>query len=367
MHGRNHIRSVTRNTALAALTALLLSLASLLSPGTAHAAGASVWDRVAACESGGNWSIDTGNGYYGGLQFTAATWQANGGQAYAATANRATRAQQITVAQRVLATQGPGAWPVCGPRAGLTRATGSATAPPARATVRQTRATAAPAHAVTAAASVRAVVYALAQVGRPYVYGAAGPRAFDCSGLVQASYRHAGVSVPRTSYAQLAAFPRVSLAALRIGDIVSYFGGSHVALYIGGGRVVGAENPSTGIRVMPLNWGRQVAQRAVRPVRAYTVPAGVPTALPKSAPQGAPAAALPRTPTADRSDTMLANSEQQGALASGRAYRVVAGDCLYAIARRYHVTGGWAELYDRNRATVGGNPNLILPGQVLTL
>ena len=361
MHGRSHIRSVTRNTALAAVTALLISLASLLSPGTAHAAGASVWDRVAACESGGDWSIDTGNGYYGGLQFTASTWSANGGRAYAATANLATRAQQITVAQRVLATQGPGAWPVCGPRAGLTRATGSATATPARATVRQP----APA-AVSAAASVRAVAYALAQVGRPYVYGAAGPRAFDCSGLVRAAYAHAGVSVPRTSYAQLAAFPRVSLSALRVGDIVSYFGGSHVALYIGGGRIVGAENPSTGIRVMPLNWGRQVAQRAVRPVHAYSVPAGVPTALPKTAPQGAPAAALPRTPTADRSDTMLANSEQQGALASGRAYRVVTGDCLDAIARRYHVAGGWAELYDRNRATVGGDPNLILPGQVLT-
>jgi hypothetical protein len=89
-------------------------------------AGGSVWDRVAQCESGGNWSISTGNGYYGGLQFSDRTWDGFGGERYAPTANRATRAQQITIAQKVLRVQGPGAWPVCGARAGLTRANGGA-------------------------------------------------------------------------------------------------------------------------------------------------------------------------------------------------------------------------------------------------
>ncbi|KRF23638.1 hypothetical protein ASG95_02855 [Phycicoccus sp. Soil803] len=94
---------------------------------TASSAQAStVWDRVAACESGGNWSINTGNGYYGGLQFSDRTWDGFGGERYAPTANRATKAQQITVAQKVLASQGPGAWPTCGARAGLTRANGGA-------------------------------------------------------------------------------------------------------------------------------------------------------------------------------------------------------------------------------------------------
>ena len=94
---------------------------------TASSASAStVWDRVASCESGGNWSINTGNGYYGGLQFSDSTWDAFGGERYASTANRATKAQQITVAQKVLASQGPGAWPTCGARAGLTRANGGA-------------------------------------------------------------------------------------------------------------------------------------------------------------------------------------------------------------------------------------------------
>jgi len=91
----------------------------------AHAAG-TVWDRVAACESGGRWTINTGNGYYGGLQFSATTWRALGGGRYAPTANRASKAAQIAIAQRVLAVQGPGAWPVCSRRAGLTRANGAA-------------------------------------------------------------------------------------------------------------------------------------------------------------------------------------------------------------------------------------------------
>ena len=94
------------------------------------------WDAVAACESGGNWAINTGNGFYGGLQFTRSTWNGYGGGAYAATANLASRDQQIAIAQKVLVGQGPGAWPVCSVKGGLTRANGgtsSAAAAPAAA------------------------------------------------------------------------------------------------------------------------------------------------------------------------------------------------------------------------------------------
>ncbi|MFC7376144.1 MULTISPECIES: transglycosylase family protein [unclassified Brachybacterium] len=86
----------------------------------------SVWDEVAQCESGGNWSINTGNGYYGGLQFSSSTWTAFGGGEYASSADDATKAEQIAVAQRTLAEQGPGAWPTCGAKAGLTRSNGGA-------------------------------------------------------------------------------------------------------------------------------------------------------------------------------------------------------------------------------------------------
>jgi LysM repeat protein len=72
------------------------------------------WSAIAACESGGNWSANTGNGFYGGLQFTEQTWLAYGGGQYASSANLASESQQIAVAQRVVAGQGIGAWPVCG-------------------------------------------------------------------------------------------------------------------------------------------------------------------------------------------------------------------------------------------------------------
>ena len=77
------------------------------------------WDVVAQCESGGNWNINTGNGYYGGLQFSPGTWQAYGGGAFAGTADHATRSQQIVIAEKVLHAQGWKAWPTCSRKAGL--------------------------------------------------------------------------------------------------------------------------------------------------------------------------------------------------------------------------------------------------------
>jgi len=95
---------------------------ALLGPASVAEAKSSVnWDAVAQCESGGNWSINTGNGYYGGLQFSRSTWKAYGGGEYAGTANKASRAEQIRIAEKVLDGQGIGAWPVCGKKAGSTK------------------------------------------------------------------------------------------------------------------------------------------------------------------------------------------------------------------------------------------------------
>ncbi|MEU8817285.1 transglycosylase family protein [Actinoplanes sp. NPDC048796] len=87
----------------------------------AQAAGSVNWDAVAQCESGGNWSINTGNGYHGGLQFTKSTWKAYGGGKYASTADKASRSEQIRIAEKVLDGQGIGAWPVCGKKAGSSK------------------------------------------------------------------------------------------------------------------------------------------------------------------------------------------------------------------------------------------------------
>ncbi|MBU6534951.1 transglycosylase family protein [Streptomyces sp. NPDC057245] len=103
----------TRVIAVAGVTGAAVA-APLMAAGNASAATASEWDAVAQCESGGNWSINTGNGYFGGLQFSASTWAAYGGTQYAASADQASKAQQIEIAEKVLAGQGKGAWPVCG-------------------------------------------------------------------------------------------------------------------------------------------------------------------------------------------------------------------------------------------------------------
>jgi resuscitation-promoting factor RpfA len=106
-----------RLTALGAIGAGTIA-ASMLTPASAHAATDVQWDRVAQCESANNWHIDTGNGYYGGLQFAASTWRSYDVENFASRADLATRNQQIDVANRVLASQGWNAWPVCSHDAG---------------------------------------------------------------------------------------------------------------------------------------------------------------------------------------------------------------------------------------------------------
>ncbi|MFJ6685279.1 C40 family peptidase [Streptomyces werraensis] len=104
------------------------------------------------------------------------------------------------------------------------------------------------------ARAAQAVAYAHQKLGSPYVWGATGPDAFDCSGLVLAAYRSAGVSLPRTTYAQIDAGRRVSRSELLPGDLVFFYSGiSHVGLYIGNGQMIHAPNPSAPVRVAPVD------------------------------------------------------------------------------------------------------------------
>jgi resuscitation-promoting factor RpfA len=115
MSGR-HRKPTTSSISVAkiAFTGAVLGGGSIALAGQAAAATDGEWDQVASCESGGNWAINTGNGFHGGLQFLASTWASHGGGEYAPSAQLASREQQIAVAERVLASQGRGAWPVCG-------------------------------------------------------------------------------------------------------------------------------------------------------------------------------------------------------------------------------------------------------------
>ncbi|MBA3232421.1 MAG: transglycosylase family protein [Propionibacteriales bacterium] len=120
-------RRRVRRAAVVATAALAVAAPLSSNVTSADAATGRSWDRLANCESGGNWHINTGNGYYGGVQFAATTWRSFGGGAYASRADLASRAEQIIVAERVLRSQGWGAWPACSRRLGLTPADATAT------------------------------------------------------------------------------------------------------------------------------------------------------------------------------------------------------------------------------------------------
>ncbi|MDT7791928.1 MAG: resuscitation-promoting factor RpfE, partial [Mycobacterium sp.] len=110
---RKVVKNIRKTIGLATFAGALAVAPLAMGTGTANAESGVDWDAVAKCESGGNWSIATGNGYYGGLQFTMGTWRANGGTG---SPHKASREEQIRVAENVLRTQGIKAWPVCGRR-----------------------------------------------------------------------------------------------------------------------------------------------------------------------------------------------------------------------------------------------------------
>lgn len=119
VNGRD--RGPVKAVRLAVLTGVAgaaVALPMVTAPG-AQAASVGTWDKVAECESSGNWQANTGNGHYGGLQFSDSSWKAAGGTQYAPRADQASKAQQIAVAEKLLARQGPGAW-ACAGEAGLT-------------------------------------------------------------------------------------------------------------------------------------------------------------------------------------------------------------------------------------------------------
>ncbi|MFI0984048.1 C40 family peptidase [Streptomyces exfoliatus] len=130
------------------------------------------------------------------------------------------------------------------------------TASGASAPVRADRSSGGERTSVTApnARAAEAISFARAQLGKPYVWGATGPSGYDCSGLTQAAWRAAGISLPRTTYTQINAGQRVSRAQLAPGDLVFFYSGiSHVGLYIGGGQMIHAPRPGAPIRVAPID------------------------------------------------------------------------------------------------------------------
>lgn len=339
-----------RATLVAAVGVSTVATALTVGGGSpASAASTTTWDKVADCESSGNWAINTGNGYFGGLQFTQSTWEAYGGTRYAPRADKATRAQQILVAEAVLARQGPGAWPVCSVRAGLTR---GQPAPQLRSLAAPAAPRVAPRRAgkSTQSRAAVAVAYAISRISTaPYLYGGNGPIRFDCSGLTSQAWLRAGVHIPRTAAQQLARLPRVSVGSIRPGDLVIYSFSSHadhVAIYVGAGRTVdtASHHPGGGVGFSTLHRAGGTIAGVVRPAGSL-----------------APSSAVKRAPAAS-GEAVPRKAAEPGP--SAGTYTVRPGDWLAKIARRFHTD--WQVIYNLNRDRIK-DPDLIYPGQVLRM
>ncbi|MFE1366742.1 transglycosylase family protein [Streptomyces anulatus] len=289
----------------------------LLGAGGAQAAEATTWDRVAECESGGMWSADLGNGYYGGLQFSQETWSAYGGTAFAPRADLASRSQQISVAEKVLDDQGPKAWPSC------------------------------------------AVISGLAVDGSlPGVDPGTSPSA-DPSAEPSADPSADPTSTP-TDEAD---------ATGEAGESGKGEKGDEADKGGKGDTENGSEAPDSS--VTPSAPPASDAPDASDPSTAPDASTGEDGKGGKH--RGAPA---PEEADAGQGDGPRESGRhasrgdgdaRDGGAATAGAYTVQPGDNLWAIADAQEVPGGWTGLYETNKGLLGSDPDLILPGQNLDL
>lgn len=282
----------------------------LLGAGSASAADATTWERVAECESGGLWSADFGNGLYGGLQFTQETWDAFGGSAYAARPDLASRAQQISVAEKALAAQGAKTWATCAGIVGLKD--DGTLKPPANPT-------GAPSATPDASANEDAQGEDSTRSDKP-----------DKSVLPEKSAKPDATGSPAPSTT-----PTAPGASVTPSDEAR-----------GGGKHRGEAATED-----PLN----------------------PDATPESGRHAAPGdeatrdAERPGIDETTGNETDAAKGAKGGNPDSSDEYTVRPGDSLSGIVAEHELDGGWKALYAANRETVGADPDLILPGQSLDL
>ncbi|MET8173386.1 transglycosylase family protein [Streptomyces clavifer] len=272
----------------------------LLGATGAHAADASTWDRVAECESGGMWSADLGNGYYGGLQFSQDDWSAYGGTAYAARADLASRSQQISVAEKVLDDKGPQAWPSCAVISGLALDGTLPGVDPGGDPSADPTATEAPSDSASTETPDKADEESKS----------------DKKGKSGKGDASTGSATSESSSPSATPSPEASEAA-GTSERGGETGGKH--------RGAPAPEASTGT---DLTGEREAGRHA------------------------------------SRGDSEA--REGAAAVADG-TYTVREGDNLWAIADEQKLPGGWSGLYEANKAELGSDPDLILPGQSLDL
>ncbi|MEW2066161.1 transglycosylase family protein [Streptomyces sp. NPDC007346] len=303
----------------------------LLGAAGAHAADATTWDRVAECESGGMWSADLGNGYYGGLQFSQETWSAYGGTAYAERADLASRSQQIAVAEKVLGDKGPQAWPSCAVISGLAVDGGLPGVDPG------TTPSADPTQDPTTAPADEAD-----ETGEAEGSGKAGST--DKAG--KGSNADKGGEAGRSGEA-------------------------------GTGGKGGGDTPDSSPRPSaPPTAGKTGTPGAPDASQPSTTAPGASQGADRTggkhrgapAPEEAGAVGQENGPRESGRHASRGEGDARdgGAVVDG-GYTVQPGDSLWAIADAQELPQGWTGLYEANKDLLGPDPDLILPGQSLDL
>ncbi|MEV7567748.1 transglycosylase family protein [Streptomyces tanashiensis] len=308
----------------------------LLATGSASAADAATWDRVAECESGGQWSANFGNGMYGGLQFTQDSWERNGGLAYAPSPDLASRAQQIAVAEKALA-KGSNEWATCAPIAGLKndgKATGVNPGPTAVPTTpsgprpESDRTTGVP----TAPAS---------SAGTP-------ERSATSAAPVTPATPSAPASSAATAVPTMPGTPTTPATPVTPDASVTP------------GTPVSPDVPKDDVSSATPGTGKHRGEAA--PEESDATDGSAESGRHASG-TGKPAGKVDDTPVTDEAK----NSDVTDSQGTSGEYTVRPGDSLSDIAQENELPGGWTALYDANRQTVGTDPDLILPGQSLDL
>ncbi|WP_395573002.1 transglycosylase family protein [Streptomyces sp. BK79] len=315
----------------------------LLGATGAHAADGANWDRVAECETGGAWSQNSGNGYYGGLQLTQEVWERYGGLQYASSADQASRSQQIRIAEKLHADQGIAAWPTCGLLAGLgndasvvgggTGSTGDGASEEAD------DASATPA---------------------PTASGSAGSGGSADSGEPDRSGRSSGAAEPTAGASSSPSSSASSSAGQNEGAT--------------------SDTPDTSDTSDPAaGAGREESAGSSAPVTKgdESDKAGQSDGSSSLTGTGESGAGKHRGGSADEGPVDGRTAESSGRHASrdeggareavDGAYTVRSGDSLWGIADSLEVDGGWRSLYAGNKDVVGVDPDHILPGQTLTV
>jgi len=304
----------------------------LLGATGASAAGGATWDRVAECESGGSWSADNGNGYYGGLQISQENWVKYGGLDYAESPDLASRSQQIAVAERILAAEGVAAWPTCGLLAGLD---GDSASP-----------------------GVDTGLAADAASGATVTPDADGSSTSPESGLSGSSENSGSSETAESSDSSLSSGSAgASKDAESSGSgTTSPSPGATDGASSGGARGGGGSPSAT----TKNDESDKSGQNAPSSGTGESGSTGTGRHRGDSAEEEAAdsRATEPSGRHASR-DSAAARDAADG------TYTVRSGDSLWGIADSLDLQGGWSALYAENKATVGADPDLIIPGQTL--